>query len=155
MLYGISSQGHASQAPLAPLQVGADLVHLSWAAIWIAGLAMTLVTLWRLPKISENVRPGPGGGGPSRFSRVALIAVGAVIATGTVRTFGQLSAPSQLWDTSYGLSLLYKSALLVPITLLALRNRRITNAMARCRAPRTPPFGWCADRRRSSWPCRW
>jgi copper transport protein len=135
VLYGISSQGHASQAPLAPLQVAADLVHLSAAAIWIAGLAMTLITLWRLPRIAEETGPALAAAVLARFSRVALIAVGAVIATGTVRAIGQLSDPAQLWDTSYGLSIIYKIGLLVPITLLALRSRRVTNALSHMPRP--------------------
>lgn len=135
VLYGISSQGHASQAPFAPLQVAADLVHLSAASIWIAGLAMTLVVLWRLPRVAESVGPPLAAAVLARFSRVALLAVGAVIATGTLRAFGQLSDPAQLWETSYGLSIIYKIGLLVPITLLALRSRRVTNALSRMPRP--------------------
>ena len=44
---------------------------------------------------------------------------------------GELSDPAQLWDTSYGRSILIKLALLAPIALIALYNRRIVAAVER------------------------
>ena len=50
VLWELSTQGHASQAPLHLLQELADVVHLGAAAIWIGGLALTVLVIWRLPK---------------------------------------------------------------------------------------------------------
>ena len=63
--------------------------------------------------------------------RVALIAVAAIVATGTVRSVGELSTPSQLWSTTYGQCILIKIGLLGAAGLIALRNRRITLTLER------------------------
>jgi len=135
VLYGISNQGHASQAPWAPLQVAADVVHLGAAAVWIAGLAVLVVVLRRVPRIAPQHGPRIAAAVLHTFSGVALAAVGVVVLTGTVRSIGQLSDPAQLWDTSYGHSILIKIGLLAVITLVALWNRRVTNNLALTSAP--------------------
>jgi putative copper export protein len=66
-----------------------------------------------------------------RFSHVALAAVAVIAATGLARALGELDAPAQLWATPYGRSLLAKTALLAPVAVLALRNRRAIAALAR------------------------
>ena len=58
VLWGLSTQGHASQAPLHLVQELADVVHLGAAAIWIGGLALTLVVIWRLPNAAARARSG-------------------------------------------------------------------------------------------------
>jgi copper transport protein len=133
----ISAQGHASQAPISGLQVADDLVHLASVSIWITGLGLTAVALLRLPVV--------GDGGAvlaasvlARFSRLALIAVTLAVATGVVRSFGELSDPSQLWDTSYGRSIIYKILLLVPVATLALRNRKVVTSLASVAVPNGP-----------------
>lgn len=135
VLYGISSQGHASQAPLAPLQIAADLVHLAAAAVWIAGLAVLVVLLRRVPQVAPQHGPRISAAVLHTFSGVALAAVGVVVLTGTVRSIGQLSDPAQLWATDYGQSILIKLGLLAAITLVALWNRRVTNSIALAAAP--------------------
>ncbi len=135
VLWQLSVQGHPSQAPLPWLSTGAHFVHLVAVSVWIAGLALVGLTLWRLP------REVPDGGAAaatavlSRFSRVALVAVAVAVATGVARTVGQLDDPAQLWETSYGRTILVKLALLCPIALLALRNRRVVTALDRLRRP--------------------
>ena len=101
------------------------------AAIWVGGLVFTTLVIWRLP------RAVPGGGAAvatdvlARFSRIALVAVAVVILTGTIRSVGELSAPTQLWTTTYGQCILVKVALLAVAGGVALRNRRITLTLAR------------------------
>ena len=45
-----------------------------------------------------------------------------------VRASGELSSPVELWTTSYGRDLLLKASLLLPILVLARRNRRLVAA---------------------------
>lgn len=131
VLWGISSQGHASQAPAHLLQEIADVVHLGSAAIWIGGLALLGIVLWRLPKAVPGAGTAVATDVLAQFSRLALICVGAVVITGTVRTFGELSTPSQLWTTTYGQCILIKIGLLCVAGVIALRNRRITLTLER------------------------
>lgn len=137
VLYGIAAQGHASQAPLAPLQILADLVHMAGAALWGAGLALTVVALRQLPR-----RMTSGGGDHAaigvlaRFSAVALWAVIIIVATGVIRTIGQISAFEQLWQTTYGQVLMLKVALLGAVGPFAMYNRRVVHTVERLGAPR-------------------
>ncbi len=135
VLFGLSSQGHASQAPLTLLQEGADVIHLGAAAIWIGGLAWTVVTVWRLPHAAPAAGPAIATDVLAQFSRIALISVGALIATGVIRTLGELSSPAQLWSTTYGVLILIKVGLLAIAGIIALRNRRITHALERHTTP--------------------
>jgi putative copper export protein len=50
--------------------------------------------------------------------------------TGLARLAGELSSPAQLWSTDYGRSLMLKASLLVPILVLARRNRQFVAALA-------------------------
>jgi putative copper export protein len=138
VLGGVAAQGHASVAPLPVLQVGAHLVHVVAVSVWMAGLALVVVTHLRLPRVAAVAGPGVAAKVLSRFSRVALVAVAVAVATGVVRSVGELSDPAQLWDTSYGRSILIKLALLAPIALIALYNRRIVAAVERISRPNTP-----------------
>jgi len=67
----------------------------------------------------------------ARFSRIALISVAAVVLTGTIRSFGELAAPSQLWTTTYGQCILVKLGLLCVAALVELRVRGVTRTLDR------------------------
>ncbi len=136
VLYGIAAQGHASQAPLAPLQIIADLVHMAGAALWGAGLALTVVALRQLPRRMASGGDQAATGVLARFSNVALWAVMVIVATGVVRAIGQLSAFEQLWQTTYGQVLMLKVALLGAVGPFALYNRRVVNTVERIGHPR-------------------
>ncbi len=138
VLGGIAAQGHASVAELSWLQVGMQLVHIIAVAVWIVGLAMVALVHVRLPKVAERSGGALSARVLARFSKVALAAVALAVFTGVVRSFAELSDPAQLWETSYGQSILWKIALLVPIGLLALYNRRIIVALARVSRPNGP-----------------
>jgi len=43
---------------------------------------------------------------------------------------GELDSPAQLWETGYGRDLMLKASLLLPILLIAQRNRRLVAAIA-------------------------
>lgn len=130
----VSVQGHASQAPLSPLQVAVDVIHVASVAVWIVGLVWVLVAMRRLPRIAA-AGALVAGRCLARFSRVALAVVALAVATGVVRSAAELSDPAQLWDTAYGRSILYKVLLLCPIAYLALRNRRIVTSLRTVDAP--------------------
>ena len=138
VLGGIAAQGHASVAELSWLQVGVQLVHIIAVAVWIVGLAMVALVHLRLPKVAERSGGALSTRVLARFSKVALVAVSVGLVTGVIRSFSGLSHPAQLWQTSYGQSILWKVALLVPIAALALYNRRILVALQRVSRPNRP-----------------
>jgi copper transport protein len=126
----LATQGHASQAPLAPLSVAADAVHLGGAAIWVGGLPCLVVVLLGAPRVLPDAGRALASASLVRFSRIALWSVAVVAVTGLVRLAGELSAPAQLVTTGYGRDLLLKGALLAPVLLRARRNRTLVAALA-------------------------
>jgi putative copper export protein len=126
----LSGQGHASQAPLAPLSVAADAVHLAGAAIWIGGLPCLLAVLLRAPKVLPDGGRALASATLRRFSKVALWSVVAIAITGVVRMLGELGSPADLWSTGYGRDLMLKASLLLPILIVARRNRRFVAALS-------------------------
>jgi copper transport protein len=114
----LAGQGHASQAPLAPLSIAADAAHLSAVAVWVGGLPCLFVVLRRAPAPLA-------GAALTCFSRIALLSVAVIAVTGAARLAGELSSPAQLLSTSYGRDVLLKISLLSPILVVARRNRRV------------------------------
>ena len=126
----LAGQGHASQAPLAPLSIAADTGHLAAAAIWIGGLPCLIAVLLTAPRALPDHGRALASATLGRFSRVAFWSVVVIAITGAVRMAGEMSAPDQLWSTGYGRDLAVKIALLVPILMLGARSRRLVAALA-------------------------
>jgi putative copper export protein len=126
----LAGQGHASQAPLVPLSIAADAAHLTGAAIWIGGLPCLIAVLLRAPRALPDNGRALASATLSRFSKIALWSVVVIAATGLARMAGELSAPAQLWSTGYGRDLMLKASLLLPILVLARRNREFVAALA-------------------------
>jgi copper transport protein len=95
--------GHALDRGLNRINVFADVLHVAGASAW-TGALLGLVL----------VRDAP------RRRAVALAAGGVLVlgATGIVRASFELLHASQLWDTSYGRTLLVKTALLLVALVL-------------------------------------
>jgi copper transport protein len=126
----LATQGHASQAPLAPLSIAADAAHLAGAAVWMGGLPCLIVVLLRAPRALPDTGRALASATLRRFSRVALWSVVVIAVTGLARMTGELSSVTQLWSTGYGRDLMLKASLLLPILVLARRNRRFVAALA-------------------------
>jgi copper transport protein len=122
------ASGHASIS--GPLSFVADYAHVAAAAAWTGGLAVLVLGLW----LARGERWSLAGRAVPRFSNVAVGAVAALLVAGTVNGVIQVKAPGSwsvpsawrgLWDSTYGLLLLAKIALVVPLLALgAFNNRR-------------------------------
>jgi copper transport protein len=113
------------------LAVPVDLLHLGAAAVWIGGL-LTLLGVLREPLGTEAARRAAA----QRFSTVALVAVGVLAASGVGRSLNELNSISQLWSTSYGQTLIVKTALFLPLLGIGRLNRRLLQRdTARLRRP--------------------
>ena len=97
--------GHAAASGnVAELAV--DAVHVLAAGIWLGGL-ITLV-------VAATTRSdGPTQATVAAFSRLALLAVLVLVATGTVNALMRLSALDQLWNSAYGVTLSVKLGVVV------------------------------------------
>jgi copper transport protein len=101
---------------LAPL---VDLAHTASAAVWIGGL---LSLVYVLPRAED---PAVRAAAVRRFSTSALVAVSVLALTGLGRALTELSAVSQVWSTSYGRTLIVKTALFAPLVGLGWLNRSV------------------------------
>jgi copper transport protein len=110
-----SVAGHALDRGLDRVNLVADILHVTGAAAWVGAL-LGLVFVPGAPR--RRVIALAAGG-------VALLSV-----TGVVRASFELLHVSQLWDTSYGRTLLVKTGLL----LAALGVGRLLRARLRVRA---------------------
>jgi copper transport protein len=138
VLGGIAAQGHANVADVAWLQIGTQLIHIVAVAVWIVGLAMIALVHFRLPRVAPERGSALAARVLARFSRVALLAVTVAVVTGVIRSLAEMDNPADLWNTSYGQSVLIKVALLIPIGALALYNRKVLVALRGVRRPNRP-----------------
>jgi copper transport protein len=135
VIVSISAQGHARVTGQPLLQIAAHATHIAASAVWIAGLALVILAFVRLPRIASGSGHGVAGHTLLAFSALATWAIIAILATGLLRSFGELGGPEELWQTAYGQSILIKLALLVPLGVVTLYNRRIVAALRRVETP--------------------
>jgi copper transport protein len=128
--------GHASVS--GALSMVADAAHVQAAAIWVGGLAFLTGALLtaREQRWPLAVRAVP------RFSAMAVVSVAVLVAAGTVNGYLQVRAWRGLWETQYGVLLLIKLGLLVPLLALGAYNNRYAVPRLRSRVAST------AERRR-------
>jgi copper transport protein len=100
------------------LSIPADVVHLAAASVWLGGLA---ALVYLVPRAARDDRERTVAA--TRFSSLALIAVGVLGLTGLVRALTELSSVGQVWSTSYGRALIVKTALFVPLLGVGWLNR--------------------------------
>lgn len=113
-----SLSGHASVT--GDFALVSDVVHVAAAAVWTGGLAFVVLALLaageqRWPLAAQAV---------PRFSKLAVVSVAALIVSGSVNGYEQVGAWRGLWDTTYGLILLAKIALVLPLLALGAYNNR-------------------------------
>jgi copper transport protein len=118
MIITPSASGHSSVS--GPLSFVADIAHIQAAAAWTGGLAFLVLGLAlagddRWPLATRCV---------PRFSNMAMVSVGLLIVAGTTNGYLQVRTWSALWETKYGLLLLGKIGLLLPLLALGAYNNR-------------------------------
>jgi len=119
-LGALALSGHADSASPRVLSVAVDWLHLLAGALWLGGIAV-VVLLWlgRLRRADSELRRAVMAHLLPRFGRVALPAFILVALTGAVNAYIQVRHPSLLWSSSYGRTLIVKSALVCVIALLS------------------------------------
>ena len=96
-------------------------LHLLATGCWIGGLPFLLISLRNLPDGAEKQTV------LSRYSRIALISVGVLVASGTATALHYVDSAQALYGTAYGIMLLSKFVLLAVLLLLGAMNRGIVN----------------------------
>jgi copper transport protein len=110
--------GHASVTGIGA--VIADAAHVMAAAAWTGGLAFVVAGLmmagrerWPLAAVAVP-----------RFSTTAVFAVVVLIVAGSINGYLQVRAWRGLWETEYGVLLLVKIGLVLPLLALGAYNNR-------------------------------
>lgn len=122
-LAGLAWAGHAVAVEgWEAWAITADALHLLATGVWAGGL----LPLWLL--LREARRTGAAaldaaGVAVERFSGLGVAAVATLLLTGTANAWFHVRGTPALLGTPYGRSVLGKLALLLPLLLLAARNR--------------------------------
>ena len=130
-----SASSHADAfSPVTAQAVASDVAHLLGTCLWLGGLLPLALLLWLASRdAGADARPYAVLAA-RRFSRVALIAMLVLVASGVLNALAQVESVAALMGTTHGRLLLAKLVVLVPILALAVVNRtRILPAVA---APR-------------------
>jgi len=117
--------GHAGATSPAALNVAADALHLAAGACWVGGLVMLIAAAFPATAVVEpDERVRILAPTVSRFSDMAVLAVGVLVVSGLVRAWVEVRAFHALTGTTYGLVLLAKVAAFVPMLGLGAVNNR-------------------------------
>jgi copper transport protein len=118
--------GHASVS--GPVSVVADVAHVQAAAVWTGGLAFVVLAL----VLSRGKRWEVAATVVPRFSAMAVVSVAVLVVAGAINGYLQVRAWRGLWETEYGILLLIKVGLVLPLLALGAYNNRF--AVPRLRA---------------------
>jgi copper transport protein len=118
--------GHASVS--GPVSIVADAAHVQAAAVWTGGLAFVVLAL----VLSRGKRWELAATVVPRFSAMAVVSVAVLVVAGAINGYLQVRAWRGLWDTEYGILLLIKVGLVLPLLALGAYNNRF--AVPRLRA---------------------
>jgi copper transport protein len=110
--------GHASVSGAVALV--ADAAHVQAAAVWVGGLAFVVAAL----VLARGDRWPLAASSVPRFSTMAVVSVAILLLAGTVNGYLQVRAWRGLWDTEYGVLLLIKIGLVVPLLALGAYNNQ-------------------------------
>ncbi|CCH87392.1 Copper resistance protein CopC [Modestobacter italicus] len=118
MVVTFAAVGHPAAGPVPWLAVTVASVHVAAMAVWAGGLVGLLAGALRsdVPYLAQATAV-------TRFSRVAMAAVVALIATGVLQSVREVGAPSALVSTAYGWVLIGKVALVLVLLAVAASSR--------------------------------
>lgn len=122
------------------LPVVLDWLHLFSMSLWVGGLVTLLLVVPRALRTAEHSqREAFLRALIPRFSQLALPCVAVLILTGIYATWFQVRHVTTLTGTAYGLSLLAKLALFLPLVLLGAANWYLGSERLQRLAPRLRP----------------
>jgi copper transport protein len=110
---------HAAAGIQVPLAMTSAVLHLLAMAVWLGGLVALFTALYRTP----DELPAAA---VARFSRLALVAVAVLVATGAYQSWRGLGSLGALTSTTYGRLLAAKLVAAVLLLAAAAYSRRWT-----------------------------
>ncbi len=123
VLFTQSMVSHAGAGEGSFWTTSADFLHLLAASLWIGALIHVGLAM---PRWLEELKGVPrtlfAAESFRRFSLLAAVSVCILIASGVISALAQFTSWEQLWDTTYGWSLIAKLALMVPLLAMGALN---------------------------------
>jgi copper transport protein len=119
-----SVSGHPGSSPVPMVTIVADMIHIASMSIWLGGLLMLIVFLLPRANPTELSAIVPV------WSRWALYAVGALIATGVAQALVEVGSVAGFYQTSYGREVLIKSGLVLVVLAIAWQSRQLVKPIA-------------------------
>ena len=117
--------GHAGATPglAGRVHLTSDIVHLLGAGAWLGGLPALAILLAQARASSDPAWHALATSSTRRFSRLGIISVAALLASGLVNSWNLLAGPRDLVATDYGRLVLLKIALFAAMVAIAAVNR--------------------------------
>lgn len=126
LLATLGLAGHAGATSPVAINIPADIAHMAGVAAWLGGLVTLLAVAYPATRsLDEPSRAKALSPVVRRFSAVAFWSVGVVVVTGSIRSWLELGSVSAFWEESYGLVLLTKVGVFLPLVALGAVNKRI------------------------------
>ncbi|HET8523724.1 MAG TPA: copper resistance protein CopC [Thermomicrobiales bacterium] len=123
-LLGLSLTGHAAaRETWRALAIASDTIHQWSVALWVGGLIQLGIS-WIPGRVEMADSDQPSVSPIRRFSRYALFLVLIGGAAGVLNAGLILPALHDLWSSDYGRIIIAKTAVLLPVLLLATFHRR-------------------------------
>lgn len=123
LLFTVSNSGHAAAVTeWKAVALGTDSVHLLATAMWVGGLFYLFLLMRSLSNAEADIRARLMGAVIPRFSRMAQFCVGAILLTGTYTAWIHMPSWSAFVTTWWGLALLTKILLFLPLLALGAVN---------------------------------
>ena len=113
--------GHASTGSQVPLALLADAVHVGAVALWVGALPMLAYALLPVADLATLRRAVP------RYSQLALVAVIAIVISGSYQSWREVGSFGALTSTDFGRILLVKLGLFAVLIVVAAFSRDIVN----------------------------
>jgi copper resistance protein D len=125
-LGALAFAGHGAEGPVAEqnIHLAADVLHLIAAGLWVGALVTFVLLLVCLGRFREDGWIAAAARAGSRFSTLGILAVGILLASGTINAAFLLGGMHSLIDTEYGRLLLLKVAMFAAMVCLAAINRQ-------------------------------
>ena len=117
--------GHAAAVENVWAAVASDWVHLTAVAVSLGGLVYLIPSMFALGKIDTAESTLSAASLARRFSATALVALAVVIGSGLLNAF-DVSGPRNLTSEKYGVTLIVKHLIVVPVLIAAGVNLLVT-----------------------------
>jgi copper transport protein len=123
LMFTISNSGHAAAVTeWKAVALGTDALHLLATAMWVGGLFYLFLLMRSLRAADPEMRARLMGEVVPRFSRMAQFCVGTILLTGAYTTWIHMPSWGAFVDTWYGIALLTKILLFLPLIALGAVN---------------------------------